>query len=122
MGRICGDCRAVRALLSIDREDARDRVLHLYRLWYRKLPWIIRRFDIPKSLKQVKVKLREEFMKNKDVCDPRVTDMLVIRGHIFLQEINEVWAQKTHLMRLYKESIERKPTGFVKKFLSGINN
>ncbi|GJQ88392.1 hypothetical protein Trydic_g4697, partial [Trypoxylus dichotomus] len=76
----------------------------------------------PKTHQQVRQKLREEFLANKDVTDIRVMDMLVIRGHMLLQEVNEVWLQKGHLMRIYKDSWEPKPKTFVKKFVAGIND
>jgi hypothetical protein len=36
-------------------------------------------YDIPKSVEQCRVKLREEFEKNRHVTDIRVIDMLVIK-------------------------------------------
>lgn len=36
-------------------------------------------FDIPKSEDQCRAKLRELFLKNKDVSDIRVIDLLVIK-------------------------------------------
>ena len=36
-------------------------------------------FDIDKSTKECRVKLKELFMKNKDAKDIRVIDMLVIK-------------------------------------------
>lgn len=109
--------RAVRPLLSVDRDQAKRRVLNLYKAWFRQLGFIVRRFDIPKTYQQVRTKLREEFLKNKDMNDSRAKDMLVIRGHMLLQEVMEVWLQKPHLMRMYLESVEPKPEDFMGKFL-----
>jgi NADH dehydrogenase (ubiquinone) 1 alpha subcomplex subunit 6 len=36
-------------------------------------------YDIPKTVEQCRVKLREEFEKNRHVTDVRVIDMLVIK-------------------------------------------
>lgn len=36
-----------------------------------------------------------------------------------LKETVEIWKQKGHLMRYFKESIDPKPTDFLSKFLSG---
>jgi NADH dehydrogenase (ubiquinone) 1 alpha subcomplex subunit 6 len=36
-------------------------------------------YDIPKSVEQLRKKLREEFDKNRHVKDIRVMDMLVIK-------------------------------------------
>lgn len=42
-------------------------------------------YDIPKNITQCREKLREEFMKHKDVTDIRVIDMLIIKVYILLQ-------------------------------------
>lgn len=39
----------------------------------------VKEFDIPKSEQQCRDKLKELIMKNKDVTDIRVIDMLVIK-------------------------------------------
>lgn len=36
-------------------------------------------YDIPKSVKQCRAKLREEFERHRNVSDVRVLDMLVIK-------------------------------------------
>lgn len=41
-------------------------------------------YDIPKSLEQCRDKLREEFLKNKNVSDVRVIDMLVIKVRLII--------------------------------------
>lgn len=110
---------SVKPLLSLDKEESRTRALGLYRAWCRRIPWIVRRFDIPKTAKQARLKLREEFAKNKEVSDTRSIDMLIIRGHMLLRETTEVWLQKTHLMRFYKEGPEPKPKTFMAKYLAG---
>jgi len=111
--------RQVKPLLSLDRTEARRRVLNLYRAWYRQLPYVMLDYDIPKQLPDLKAKLREEFLKNKHVEDIRVIDMLVIKGQMELKETAEQWKQKGHIMNYFKESIEPKPKGFLSKFLAG---
>ncbi|XP_055537248.1 NADH dehydrogenase [ubiquinone] 1 alpha subcomplex subunit 6 [Wyeomyia smithii] len=113
--------QSVRPILSVDREEARKRVLNLYKAWYRQLPYIVMDYDIPKSVEQCREKLREEFLKNKDVSDIRVIDMLVIKGQMELKESVAIWKQKGHIMRYWKESVEPKPTDFLSKFLAGHN-
>ncbi|CRK87758.1 CLUMA_CG001537, isoform A [Clunio marinus] len=111
----------VRPILSVDREEARQRVINLYKAWHRTAPFIVEKFDIPKSVPQVRQKLKEEFIKNKDVSDVRVIDMLVIKGQMELKEITKIWKQKGHIMRYWQESIEYKPNDFLSKFMSGHN-
>uniref|UniRef100_A0A1L8E0P9 NADH dehydrogenase [ubiquinone] 1 alpha subcomplex subunit 6 n=1 Tax=Nyssomyia neivai TaxID=330878 RepID=A0A1L8E0P9_9DIPT len=113
--------KQVRPILSVDQSEARRRVFNLYRAWYRQIPYIVMDYDIPKSVEQCREKLREEFLKNKSVSDIRVIDMLVIKGQMELKESVEIWKQKGHIMRFFKETYEPKPTDFLSKFFSGHN-
>ncbi|KAH8405508.1 hypothetical protein KR215_001491 [Drosophila sulfurigaster] len=111
----------VRPILSVDREEARKRALNLYKAWYRQIPYIVMDYDIPVSVEQCREKLREQFIKNRNVTDIRVIDMLVIKGQMELKESVEIWKQKGHIMRYWKESQDPKPTDFLSKFIQGIN-
>ncbi|KAH8270826.1 hypothetical protein KR018_005799 [Drosophila ironensis] len=128
----------VRPILSVDREQARKRALNLYKAWYRQMPYIVMDYDIPKTVEQCRSKLREEFVKHRNVTDIRVIDMLVIKvgtsfasqnntlsmhlqGQMELKESVEIWKQKGHIMRYWKESQDPKPTDFLSKFIQGIN-
>ncbi|KAH8400672.1 hypothetical protein KR009_000288 [Drosophila setifemur] len=131
----------VRPILSVDREEARKRALNLYKAWYRQIPYIgewsplchhpspykqiftlpVMDYDIPMTIEQCRDKLREEFVKNRTVTDIRVIDMLVIKGQMELKESVEIWKQKGHIMRYWKESQEPKPTDFLSKFIQGVN-
>ncbi|KAL5287087.1 NDUFA6 family protein [Megaselia abdita] len=111
----------VRPLLSVDKDEARKRVINLYKTWYRQIPYVVMDYDIPMSVEQCRDKLREEFLKNKDVSDIRVIDMLVVKGQMELKETVEIWKQKGHIMRYWKESQDPKPTDFLSKFFNGQN-
>ncbi|KAH8384684.1 hypothetical protein KR093_004807 [Drosophila rubida] len=134
----------VRPILSVNREEARKRALNLYKAWYRQIPYIVMDYDIPMSVEQCRAKLREQFIKNRSVTDIRVIDMLVIKvcpilpllfiketqlmniqlllqGQMELKESVEIWKQKGHIMRYWKESQDPKPTDFLSKFIQGIN-
>uniref|UniRef100_A0A7R9D3K5 NADH dehydrogenase [ubiquinone] 1 alpha subcomplex subunit 6 n=1 Tax=Timema cristinae TaxID=61476 RepID=A0A7R9D3K5_TIMCR len=93
----------VRPILSIDSSEAKKRVLNLYKAWYRQMPYVVMDYDIPKSVPQLRQKLREEFEKNTHITDIRVIDMLVIKGQMELKETVEIWKQKENLeeMKLY---------------------
>lgn len=111
--------KQVRPVLSTNSGEAKRRVLSLYRAWYRQIPYVVMEYDIPKSEAQCRAKLKELFLKNKDVTDIRVIDMLVIKGQMELKETVNIWKQKGHLMTYWKETAEPKPTDFLSKFLSG---
>ncbi|XP_075220291.1 NADH dehydrogenase (ubiquinone) B14 subunit [Lycorma delicatula] len=111
--------RQVKPLLSLDRQEARKRVINLYRAWYRQIPYIVQDFDIPKSIEQCREKLRSEFEKNRHLTDIRVIDMKVVKGQIDLQECVHIWKQSCHIMQFWKDTVEPKPKDFLSKFISG---
>ena len=69
----------VKPLLSLDADEARVRVLSLYRAWYRQIPMMLETFDLPVNEQQLKDKLKEKFMENAHLKDIRVIDMKVIQ-------------------------------------------
>ncbi|XP_055526930.1 NADH dehydrogenase [ubiquinone] 1 alpha subcomplex subunit 6-like [Wyeomyia smithii] len=111
--------RQVRPILSLDNQEARKRVISLYKSWYRQIPQTVHEFDIPKSVAQCRTKLREEFLRHRAVTDVRVIDMLIFKGHLDLKETINRWKQKSHLMRYWNESQEPKPKDFLTKFYRG---
>ena len=107
-------------MISPNKAAARQRVIGLYRAWYRSIPEIIQIFRLEKSHEQCRDKLKEKFMVNKDVDDIRVVDMLTIKGKMELEETMKVWKQKTHVMRYWEDPAGPKPEGtFYEKFLKG---
>ncbi|CAG9102370.1 unnamed protein product [Plutella xylostella] len=78
----------------------------------------VKDFDMPKTEEQCRDKLKEIFLKNKDVSDIRVIDVLVIKGQMELQECVKIWKQKGHVMAYWKPSEEPKPKDFLSKFFA----
>ncbi|CAL1528667.1 unnamed protein product [Lymnaea stagnalis] len=111
--------KQVKPLLSVDRTEARRRVLNLYKAWYRQIPYALKAFNIPVSVKRAQDKLRELFLKNKHVTDIRAIDMLVIKGQMDLVETANIWKQRTHIMMFFKDTVNPKPTDFLSKFYEG---
>ena len=71
--------KALRPVLSTSNEEARKRVLNLYKLWHRQIPYVVNDYDIPMTVKQGHAKVRSEFVKNKHLTDMRAIDVLVIK-------------------------------------------
>lgn len=113
----------VRPILSLDDNEMKMRVLYLYKAWYRQIPHMLTRYDIPRSVEQCRAKLKEIFTRNRDVTDIRRIDMLIIQGQMELQDTVEVWKQKTHLdeffANTYSYSTKKNKKKFMSKFLDG---
>ncbi|XP_065580337.1 NADH dehydrogenase [ubiquinone] 1 alpha subcomplex subunit 6-like [Artemia franciscana] len=111
--------RQVKPLLSLDKSEARRRVLNLYKAWYRQIPYMVMEYDIPKDVEQCRDKLRENFEKNRSVKDVRAIDLLVIKGQMELVEVVKKFKQKGHVMTYFQETVEPKPKDFLSKFIQG---
>ncbi|XP_025406725.1 NADH dehydrogenase [ubiquinone] 1 alpha subcomplex subunit 6 [Sipha flava] len=71
--------KVVRPLLSSDKSEAKKRVLHLYKTFYRQIPLMLFDRHLPVTKEECQNKLKEEFLKNKHITDVRIIDMLVIK-------------------------------------------
>ncbi|CAG0917793.1 unnamed protein product [Notodromas monacha] len=111
--------RNVKPVMSLDRSEARRRVLGLYKAWYRQIPYVVAEYDIPKSKEQCREKLREQFLQNKDITDIRVIDMLAIKGQMELVETVKMHKQSCHVMAYFKETVNKRPEDFLSKFYAG---
>ncbi|NXF59824.1 NADH dehydrogenase [ubiquinone] 1 alpha subcomplex subunit 6 [Strix aluco] len=110
---------AVKPIFSRDLGEAKRRVRELYRAWYREVPNTVHLYQLDITVKQGRNKVREMFLKNANVTDPRVIDMLVIKGKMDLQETIHVWKQRTHIMRYFHETETPRPKDFLSKFYAG---
>ncbi|VDI77863.1 NADH dehydrogenase [ubiquinone] 1 alpha subcomplex subunit 6-like [Mytilus galloprovincialis] len=111
--------KRAKPILSVDKADAKRRVLNLYKQWYRQIPYSVQEYDLLLTEKDCRDKLKEEFLKNKNVSDIRAIDLLVIKGQMELREISNIWKQRNHVMMYFKDTWNAKPSDFLSKFYEG---
>ncbi|KAK6625715.1 hypothetical protein RUM43_006014 [Polyplax serrata] len=111
--------RQVKPLISTDQSEAKRRVINLYKAWYRHIPVMVIKHKLPLTISHARGKLKNEFVKHKDLKDIRVIDMLVIKGEMELKEVVTGWKQKCHVMYMVQDTTLPRPTTFMSKFLAG---
>jgi NADH dehydrogenase (ubiquinone) 1 alpha subcomplex subunit 6 len=74
----------LKPVLSTSGSEARKRVLNLYKLWYRQVPYVVLDYDVPITVEIGRKRLRQEFDKNKKISDIRAVDLLVAKVNTFL--------------------------------------
>lgn len=108
----------VKTALSLDKTEARRRVINLYKAWYRQIPIIFYDYHIPISPEDGRTKLREIFMSNSRLQDVRVINGLYLKGQMELNETVNKQKEDCHVWKYFRGD-NRKPQDFLTKFLEG---
>lgn len=108
----------VRTGLSLDKKDVRKRALNLYKAWYRQIPILLYDYNMAIPPEVGRSKLREIFVTNSKIEDPRVVDQLIIKSQMELNESVNKQKEDCHLWKYFR-SQEKKPKDFLTKFLDG---
>ncbi|ESO10027.1 hypothetical protein HELRODRAFT_73194 [Helobdella robusta] len=111
--------RQVSPVFSLNSSEARRRVLNLYRAWYRQIPVLVLKYDVPLTVKDFRKKLHERFTENRSITDIRVIDMLVVKGQMDLVEAVNIWKTKGHIMAYFDKTPKDTPSDFLSKFYNG---
>ncbi|KZT03304.1 NADH-ubiquinone oxidoreductase Complex1 subunit [Laetiporus sulphureus 93-53] len=105
--------------ISASPEEARRRVIQLYRDWYRGVPDIVSVYSMSVTPQYFRHCIRKKFEQNRYVTDKRVIDVLILKGRQEYQETMNVWKQPDHVMGILLEDKSRPPRTFMQKFLEG---
>lgn len=119
--RAAAVAKVVQPIMSKNADEARRRVIQLYKAWWREIPITIQEYQLDISVAQGRQKVKELFKKNAHVRDIKLIDMLVIKGKQDLEETIHIWKQRTHLMRYFYEPPNKQPTDFLSRFYAGKN-
>ena len=82
-------------------------------------PEICESFALNASPNEVRRAIRAEFERNRFVSDPKVIDVLLLKGRQSYQEIMNSWAQDSHVLGITLAPKERPQRTFMQKFLEG---
>ncbi|KAK1927417.1 hypothetical protein DB88DRAFT_477947 [Papiliotrema laurentii] len=107
-------------LQSPTLEHARKRTIQAYREWYRAAPEIVSLYALSVPPSMVRLKIRQDFERNKYVDNLDVINMLLLKNQQEYQETMNGWKQEPHIMHWFKPYEEAPvPTTFLDKFYSG---
>ncbi|EGO02953.1 NADH-ubiquinone oxidoreductase [Serpula lacrymans var. lacrymans S7.3] len=105
--------------LSSSPAEARQRVIDLYRDWYRAAPEIVSLYALSVSPQFVRHCIRQQFEQNRYVTDQRVIDILIQKGRLEYQETINCWKQTDHVMGILLKNKDRPQRTFLQKFYEG---
>ncbi|KDQ55956.1 hypothetical protein JAAARDRAFT_36746 [Jaapia argillacea MUCL 33604] len=105
--------------VSTSPTESRKRVLQLYRDWYRSAPEVVSLYALNVSPAFVRHSIRRQFERNRYVTDPKVVDVLLLKGRQDYQETMNAWKMQDHVMGLLLQDKERPRKTFLQKFYEG---
>ncbi|OBZ74948.1 NADH-ubiquinone oxidoreductase 14 subunit [Grifola frondosa] len=97
------------AQTSSSPAQARQRVIQLYRDWYRGAPEIVSIYSLNVSPAYFRHCIRRHFEENRYVTDTRVIDVLIQKGRQEYQETMNLWKQTDHIMGILLQPKGRPP-------------
>ncbi|KAI0632913.1 NADH-ubiquinone oxidoreductase Complex1 subunit [Trametes polyzona] len=107
------------ARVSSTPEEARKRVIQLYRDWYRSAPEICSLYALNVTPQFVRHCIRNHFEEHRYVTDTRVIDVLIQKGRQEYQETLNCWKQLDHVMGVLLAPRGRPQRTFLQKFYEG---
>ncbi|KAG7094134.1 hypothetical protein E1B28_007746 [Marasmius oreades] len=107
------------ATISRSPEEARKRVIQLYRDWYRSAPEIVTIYSLNMSPAYVRHQIRKKFERNRHVTDARAIDVLLLKSRQDFQETLNIWKMADHVNGILLNDTDRPQRTFLQKFYEG---
>ena len=98
-----GQLTRVKTASSGSLKEASRRALQLYRNVLKATPKVKTVFDVDMPLPEMRRAITWHFRKSAHIKDPRIVDMLVVKGEMDLEETLMQYKQKPHLMRILED-------------------
>lgn len=64
-----------------------------------KIPDMVNLYQMELPVSTVRSKVRQEFERNRYLSDLPTIDVLLFKGQVEYQELNNFWKQQTHVMK-----------------------
>lgn len=77
--------------------------LRLYRRALKAAPVMVRTYRLPYDVNEIRRAIRYDFESHSRVSDPAIVDMLVMKGENNLEEVEQNWATKAHVLHYMAE-------------------
>ncbi|KAH7882041.1 NdufA6 NADH-ubiquinone oxidoreductase 14.8 kDa subunit [Phlebopus sp. FC_14] len=105
--------------ISSSPEEARSRVIDLYKAWMRAAPEVVDMYGLSVSKSYVRQCIRQKFEANRHITDQRAIDVLLLKGRQDLQETLNCWKQPDHVLGILLKSDKRPERTFLERFYEG---
>ena len=105
-------------IVSLDKKDARNRVLTFYRRCLKSVPQIQSEYMLEYKHDYIAKRIREEFEKHSNVDELEVVDMLRWKGEHDLDEYLKQWKTKSHVLKFLAPKKKATSNDFLQRFLS----
>ena len=87
--------------------------------WTVQAPEICATFGLNVSPNDIRRAVRAEFEHNRYITDPKVIDVLLVKGQQSYQETVNAWSQEPHILGILLAPKTRPQRTFMEKFLEG---
>lgn len=84
---------------STSHAEARTRVIRAYRAWYRSAPEICALYALNVSPSAVRLKIRQDFERNRKIDDLNIINVLLHKNQQEYQETMNCWKQEVSQVR-----------------------
>ncbi|KRY85626.1 NADH dehydrogenase [ubiquinone] 1 alpha subcomplex subunit 6 [Trichinella pseudospiralis] len=112
--------KQIKPIVSQNREEARRRVLRVYKDWMKFVPTLNFLYQLHLREDVLRDAIKRQFVRNAEIRDIRVVDILANKAEVELKNLKEAWTPGNVLLNtLFEDHLEKKPTDFLSRFLVG---